>query len=132
MEQSGTEPIILSQQRGEFSDKVRNLLPEGNLNLCLTCGTCSGGCPATGLENMDPRKFVRMIFLGMDEEVMTTPWVWMCTMCQRCIYACPMNVDIPQMVYLARQNWPREERPKGILKRLLVSVPLFLPRLSVG
>jgi ferredoxin len=115
MEQSGTEPIILSQQRGEFSDKVRNLLPEGNLNLCLTCGTCSGGCPATGLENMDPRKFVRMIFLGMDEEVMTTPWVWMCTMCQRCIYACPMNVDIPQMVYLARQSWARENRPKGIL-----------------
>jgi hypothetical protein len=26
-----------------------------------------------------------------------------------------MKVDIPQMVGLARQAWPREERPKGIL-----------------
>jgi ferredoxin len=115
MKQIEAESIVVSQLKGEFRDKVRNLLPEGNLNLCLTCGTCTGGCPATGLEDMDARKFVRMIALGMDEEVTTTPWVWMCTMCQRCVHACPMKVDIPQMVYLARQSWPREKRPKGIL-----------------
>ena len=34
-----------------FIDKVKEILPEGgNLNLCLTCGACSSGCPATGLE----------------------------------------------------------------------------------
>lgn len=109
------EAINLREQQGEFRKKVREILPEGNLDLCLTCGACASGCPATGLEDMDPRKFVRMVVLGMDEEVMTTPWVWMCSMCQRCIYVCPMKVDIPRMVYLARQTWPRENRPKGIL-----------------
>jgi len=99
-----------------FIDKVKELLPEGgNLNLCLTCGACSSGCPATGLEGMDPRKFLRMAALGMDEEITTTPWVWMCTMCQRCIYVCPMKIDIPQLVYNARASWPRETRPKGIV-----------------
>jgi heterodisulfide reductase subunit C len=39
-------------------DKVKEILPEGgNLNLCLTCGACSSGCPATGLEDMDPESF---------------------------------------------------------------------------
>ena len=109
------EPINLSELKGEFRAKVRDLLPEGNADVCFTCGTCAGGCPATGLEGMDPRKFVRMVDLGMDQEIMTTPWVWMCTGCQRCLYACPMKVDIPQMIYLARQSWPRENRPKGIL-----------------
>ena len=109
------EAINLSELKGEFRAKVRELLPEGNLNLCLTCGACASGCPATGLENMDPRKFVRMVALGMDEEVLTNPWVWMCSMCQRCIYACPMKVDIPQMVGLVRNAWPREEVPKGIM-----------------
>jgi len=110
-----TAPIVFNELKGEFRAKVRDLLPEGNLDRCYTCGTCASGCPATGLEGMDPRKFVRMVALGMDEEVTTTPWVWMCTMCQRCVYACPMEVDIPQMVYLARQCWPRETRPKGIV-----------------
>ena len=104
------------KKKSIFLDKVKKLLPDGgNLNLCLTCGACSSACPATGLEDMDPRKFLRMASLGMDEEITSTPWVWMCTGCQRCIYVCPMKIDIPNLVYEARASWPRERRPKGIL-----------------
>ncbi len=107
---------IGGKNKSIFLDKVKELLPDGgNLNLCLTCGVCSSGCPATGLEDMDPRKFLRMAALGMDKEITSTPWSWMCTMCRRCIYVCPMKIDIPQLVYNARRSWPREERPKGIL-----------------
>ena len=110
------EVIKLGEKKSIFLEKVKELLPDGgNLSLCMTCGACSSGCPATGLENMDPRKFLRMAALGMDDEVTRTPWVWMCTMCQRCVYACPMAIDIPQLVYHARASWPREERPKGIV-----------------
>jgi len=31
----------------------------------------------TGLIDMDPRKFLRMVFLGMDKEVVNHPWVCM-------------------------------------------------------
>ena len=104
------------KKQSTFMDKVKELLPEGgNLNLCLTCGACSSGCPATGLDGMDPRKFLRMAALGLDEEITSTNWVWHCTMCQRCIYVCPMKIDIPRLVFYARQSWPRETRPKGIL-----------------
>jgi ferredoxin len=107
---------ISGKKKSSFIDQVKQLLPEGgNLNLCLTCGACSSGCPATGLEGMDPRKFLRMAALGMDEEILKSDWVWMCTMCQRCIYVCPMKIDIPQLVFNARRNKPRDERPKGIL-----------------
>ncbi len=99
-----------------FKDQVMEILPEGgNLNACLTCGACASGCPATGLGDMDPRKFLRMAALGMDEEIKKSPWVWMCSMCQRCIYVCPMRIDIPQLVFNARKLTPREDRPKGIL-----------------
>ncbi len=103
-------------KKNTFINKVKELLPEGgNLNACLTCGACSSGCPATGLHDMDPRKFLRMAALGMDEEIINSDWPWMCTMCQRCIYVCPMKIDIPQLIFNARQLRPREERPKGIL-----------------
>jgi len=107
---------IGKKKKSTFKDKVMSLLPEGgNLNLCLTCGLCSSGCPATGLEGMDPRKFLRMASLGLDDEILNSDWAWMCTMCQRCIYACPMKIDIPQLVFNVRQSRPRAERPKGIL-----------------
>jgi ferredoxin len=104
-------------ERGElFMHRVQDLLPEGgHLDMCLTCGLCSAGCPATGLEGMDPRKFLRMAALGMDKEVTSTPWVWMCTMCRRCAHVCPMSIDIPRLVYQARAAWPRDERPSGIV-----------------
>ena len=74
------------QKKSRFIDKVMEILPEGgNLNLCLTCGACSSGCPATGLEDMDPRRFLRMAALGLDDELLKSDWVWMCTMCQRWI-----------------------------------------------
>ncbi len=104
------------KKQSTFIDKVKELLPEGgNLNLCLTCGACSSGCPATGLDGMDPRKFLRMAALGMDEEIKNSKWPWMCSMCTRCMYVCPMKINIPQLVYNARKLTPREERPKGIL-----------------
>jgi len=111
------EAIKLEGKRESiFMDKVKALLPEGgNLNLCLTCGACSSGCPATGLAGMDPRKFLRLAALGMDDEILKSDWVWMCTGCMRCVHVCPMEINIPQLVYYARQSWPRETRPKGIL-----------------
>jgi ferredoxin len=97
-------------------DQVMQILPDGgNLNLCLTCGMCSSGCPAAGIDDMDPRKMLRMIALGMDDQVLASDWPWMCTMCQRCIYVCPMQIDIPQLIYNLRAQRPRQERPKGIL-----------------
>ncbi len=110
------EAIKLGVKKSLFIDKVKDLLPDGgNLNLCLTCGACSAGCPATGIGGMDARKFLRMAALGMDEELLKSDWAWFCTMCQRCIYVCPMQINIPQLVFYARQSRPREERPKGIL-----------------
>ncbi len=100
-----------------FKEKAIELLPEGaSFEACLTCGLCSSGCPASGIENMDPRKFIRMAMLGMDEELSTSPWVWCCTQCKRCQHVCPMNIDISQLVFLARGNWPQDKKPSGIVR----------------
>ncbi|MEF2144812.1 MAG: (Fe-S)-binding protein [Desulfovibrionaceae bacterium] len=108
-------PLVIPRE-SVFLNRVRELLPEGgHLSMCLTCGLCASGCPAAGLHDMDPRKFLRLCAMGQDEEVTSTPWVWMCTMCYRCVHACPMQVDIPQLIYQARASWPRDKKPKGII-----------------
>ncbi|MFO7964985.1 MAG: (Fe-S)-binding protein [Desulfobacterales bacterium] len=107
--------IELDDFRPELKDLINENVPGANLDLCLTCGTCAGGCPATELMGMDPRKFLRMLLLGMDDVVMKSNWAWVCTMCSRCMHGCPMKINIPKMVYTIRSMWPREKRPKGIL-----------------
>jgi heterodisulfide reductase subunit C len=99
----------------EFKDEVLARIPDANFDLCLTCGTCTGGCPASEQFDMDPRKLIRMLNLGMDDEVKKSKWMWVCSMCTRCQSVCPMNIAIPKLVYNIRSNVERSKRPKGIL-----------------
>jgi len=101
----------------DFKSEADRLLPEGaSYDACLSCGLCSSGCPAAGIEGMDPRRFIRMSVLGLNEELSNTPWIWTCTQCQRCKYVCPMGIDVSVLVGLARGTWPAEKKPKGITR----------------
>ena len=60
-----------AKKKTTLLDQIKGILPEsGNLDLCLTCGMCSSGCPAAGIDDMDPRKLLRMISLGLDDQVL--------------------------------------------------------------
>lgn len=109
------QEIKVPSGKSTIMDLAKALIPDGDLSKCLTCGTCTAGCPASGQMDMDPRKFLRMAVLGLDEQLERHPWVWVCTMCRRCYDVCPMKINIPQLVFDLRSRWPREERPKGIL-----------------
>jgi len=103
--------------RLDFLEVAKELLPEGaSTDACVGCGLCASGCPASGLFGMDPRRFINMAMLGMNEELSTTPWVWACTQCKRCAYICPMGIDVSLLVGAARSAWPWDEKPKGIVR----------------
>ncbi|MDY0164159.1 (Fe-S)-binding protein [Desulfobotulus sp.] len=110
------EAVRVGGAAGTICKMAREMVPDGNLNACLTCGTCSSGCPATGQFDMDPRKFLRMAVLGMDETLEKHPWAWVCTMCRRCYDVCPMKINIPALIFEIRARWPEEEKPKGVLE----------------
>jgi len=79
-----SEALKVTGGKSRIKEKALVLIPDGNLSACLTCGTCASGCPATGMMDMDPRKFLRMAVLGMDDQLENNPWIWVCTMCKRC------------------------------------------------
>ncbi len=109
------EAIKIDELDIAFKEQVLEKIPDAGFDLCLTCGTCTGGCPASEQFDMDPRKLVRMLNLGMDDQIKKSNWIWVCSMCGRCLFVCPMNVDIPKLVYNLRKSVPRENRPKGII-----------------
>ncbi|MGD8273406.1 MAG: 4Fe-4S dicluster domain-containing protein, partial [Desulfobacterales bacterium] len=65
---------------------------------CLTCGSCAGSCPASGIDDFDPRKLIRMISLGFEDALVESRWPWICTMCGKCEVVCPMEIGIADVV----------------------------------
>ena len=78
---------------------------------CLTCGLCSSLCPASGIDGYDPRKLIRMVELGQIEELLEARWLWLCTMCSKCVNFCPMEINISEIVRSIRTLWDREKVP---------------------
>lgn len=91
-------------------------------DVCLTCGTCAGGCPVTGVDGMDPRKAVRMAALGLDDELIESRFPWICTLCGRCERACPMGVEILALLRTARGLRERDKVPGPIHKGAMMSL----------
>ena len=91
-------------------------------NLCLTCGTCAGGCPVTGVDDMDPRKVVRMASLGLDQELIDSRFPWVCTVCGRCEAACPMGIEITALMRTIRGMRDRDQVPGPIHKGTMMSI----------
>ena len=81
---------------------------------CSTCGSCSGACPISGVDGLDPRKVVRMAALGLEEELMASDWMWKCTMCAKCEQACPAEVKIVRLIIRLRSRYDREAIPGSI------------------
>ncbi len=103
----------------KLPEPIREALAEFNLNLCMTCGTCSSGCPVTetpGMEGWDTRKVLRMLHFGMVDEVVDSKFPWVCTGCGRCAHACPMKLDIPYIMLHMKSLRPRDKVP-GILHK---------------
>lgn len=103
------EPLLLS-------NREKRKLAGQYAELCLTCGTCAGGCPVTGVEGLDVRKVVRLAVLGLDQEVIDSKFPWVCTLCGRCEHACPMNIDLLKLLRSARGLRARDKVP-GVLHK---------------
>ena len=59
-----THSIKIDSLDIDFKNEVLSKVPDANFDLCLSCGTCTGGCAASDLFDMDPRKLIRMLNLG--------------------------------------------------------------------
>lgn len=74
-----------------------------NIRKCFACGTCTAGCPAFHADHeYNPRKIIRKILLGMREEVLQSPAIWLCHQCYACSSNCPQDVDFSHIMMAIR------------------------------
>ncbi len=70
---------------------------------CFACGTCTASCPVREIEEAyNPRKIIRMVLLGMKDEVLKEEFVWLCATCFTCSERCPQDVKITDLMSALR------------------------------
>ena len=118
------EATVITGLQSDFRKEMEEALGGATLASCMSCATCSAGCPNSELApDLDPRRTVRSILLGLEEQVMSSRFVWVCTMCGRCTMHCPSGISMPTLVRALRARHVRAGTvPAGIQAVLTDSV----------
>ncbi len=91
--------VITETNTERRSDNHRTLTEAAHADACFTCGECSSSCPVACERSVfDPRAIFRMAHLGLVEELLHSPSIWLCIDCGRCTEACSQLVDGRQLI----------------------------------
>ena len=92
-----------------FRHEVASEMGGANPSLCFACGTCTAGCPVREIEDKyNPRKIIRMVLLGMREEVLKSEFIWLCSTCYTCYDRCPQGVHLTSIMNALKNIAARE------------------------
>jgi len=90
-------PIDEERLNLEFKKEVMDRVPE--VARCFVCGSCTAVCPETLMDpKKDPRRFIRMVNLGLRDEALADEFKDICATHYRCLSRCPQGVDISQIM----------------------------------
>jgi heterodisulfide reductase subunit C len=94
--------IKLAESSGTFAASVRQRAGN-NLNKCLHCRTCAGGCPFSSSMDYKPNEVIRLVQLGLRRDAFQCGSIWVCVGCHTCAVQCPMGIDIASVMDAVRQ-----------------------------
>jgi heterodisulfide reductase subunit C len=75
-----------------------------DIETCLECGKCSGGCSNGHIFDYTPRKIVQLVKLGDEKVLAGMDSLWICLSCQLCLDRCPSGIDIPRILDYLRER----------------------------
>lgn len=87
--------------KNSILDKVEELSGQ-KIYACYQCGKCSAGCPMTKGMDLLPNQIIRMIQLGLDDDVLSSKTIWTCASCFTCESRCPKGIDLTKVMEAVR------------------------------
>ncbi len=102
MTASSADVIVLTdiKRNTAFADQ---LVPDHKLRTCIQCGTCTASCPSAEHMDITPRQMWRMVNLGLEDEVLHSKTMWLCTICYQCHARCPRGIPLTETIARLKQ-----------------------------
>ena len=123
------DPIDMSKLDSEFRNEIKSMPNGEELNACFACSTCTAACPIANVWKYKPHQLIRMIILGMREEVLSSDEIWLCLTCFQCQERCPQKVRVTDIFFdcknLAAEEGKIPETIVGLANQLMEKGQLY-------
>ena len=86
------DPIDVSKLNKKFREEIQSMPDGEELSACFACSTCTAACPIANIWEYKPHQLIRMIILGLRDEVLSSDEIWLCLTCFQCQERCPQKV----------------------------------------
>ncbi len=100
----------------------KTFIQDCHLNLCIQCGTCTGGCPVRFRSPLNMRRLVRETSITDNPAaLLKRPELWACTTCSTCSLRCPAGVKNVEMIMGMRNLLARQGEIPSTVREALES-----------
>lgn len=122
--------LSAEQLQSDFVKKVEEISGEDLLS-CYQCGKCSAGCPMAKDMDLLPNQIIRLMQLGLREEIAKANTIWMCASCTTCGVRCPRGVDLSRVMEALRALALRDKTDYVDLQSLSKETIADLPQIAM-
>ncbi len=88
-------------ERQKFIERIEGLSGE-NVYACYQCGRCSAGCPMASEMDYLPNQIIRLVQMGLEDEVLRSKTLFLCASCFTCQSRCPKGIDMARVMEAVR------------------------------
>jgi len=99
---SNRKAETLADNAADFARRAEKL-SGAKIDACLQCAKCTCGCPVAAKADLKPHELLRLVQLGMADEVLSSRAIWQCVSCQTCAARCPQGVSIAALTDTLRR-----------------------------
>lgn len=130
---SGIDVVASRAQDGEFCTRVIEESGQA-VYACYQCQRCGGGCPVASAAGTTPSRFLRLLALGLADEALKDPLLWLCVGCSMCGARCPNEISTNEVIDRFRaltsdkRDIDREAKDIRIFHRLFLKQIRYMGR----
>jgi heterodisulfide reductase subunit C len=106
-----TDLMSMAKPNSESRRKVLRSLKGNEQTNCFQCMKCTSGCTALKLLELEPHKVMKLVNLGLVDELVASDIIWTCVTCLKCVQRCPQKAS-PYHVIMVLRNLAVEKEAR--------------------